>query len=82
MSTCHGTTFESHILHSGQCSRNIQASDTLPTPDSPVIHSTTPVFNPAPHRRTFLELIRALPNQSPWENFVADGDDSWIYDGL
>jgi hypothetical protein len=40
------------------------------------------MFNLALHRRTFLELIRALPNQSLWENFVVDRDGSWIYDDL
>jgi hypothetical protein len=46
------------------------------------VHSSTKVFNPAPHKRSFLERIRALPNQSLWKNFVVDGDGSWIYEGL
>jgi hypothetical protein len=40
------------------------------------------MFQPAPHRRTFLERIRSLPNQSLWETFVVDWDGSWIYKGL
>jgi hypothetical protein len=47
-----------------------------------VLHSTAPVFLPAPHRRSFLERIRALRNQSLWRSLVIDGDGSWIYDGL
>ena len=81
--TRHGTTFSSPTDHIGQCPRLIRAS-VCPseTPDTMVLHSTAPVFVPPVHRRSFLDRIRSLTNQSLWRSFTVDGDGSWIYNGL
>lgn len=81
--TRHGTTFSSPIDRTGQCPRLIRASVcALDSPGTQVLHSTAPVFVPPVHRRSFLDRIRLLTNQSLWKSLTVDGDGSWIYNGL
>ena len=79
----HGTTFSSPVNRTGQCPRLIRASVCASdSPGTHVLHSTAPVFVPPVHRRSFLDRIRLLTNQSLWKSFTVDGDGSWICTGL
>eukprot|EP00956_Cyclotella_meneghiniana_P037373 scaffold137538_cov40-Cyclotella_meneghiniana.AAC.1 len=46
------------------------------------VHSVADTYSPPLHRRSFLERVRAEPNQTLWKTFVTDGDGSWIYESL
>ena len=81
--TRHGSRFHNPVAVSGLCPRRIRAS-VLPgsSSDSFILHSTAPVFVPSKPRRSFLQRLQALPNQSLWSTLQLDGDGSWIYEGL
>eukprot|EP00956_Cyclotella_meneghiniana_P009764 scaffold13538_cov72-Cyclotella_meneghiniana.AAC.6 len=67
----------------GQFPRLIRASVQLLEGESAVsVHSVARSFCPPTHRLSFLERIRAQPNQSLWRTFVTDGDGSWMYESL
>ena len=78
-------SFSNPVLVSGQFCRSLHASVTVDELSGMVkIHSTAPVFRPSSSHLSFLDRLCALPNQSLWDNFVADGDGTctWIYEGL
>ncbi len=76
-------TFSEPSLFSGQFSRTYHASVSLvPSADSVKLLSTAKVYSPPLLRRSFLDRLRSLPNQTLWKTFVVDGDGSWIYRGL
>jgi hypothetical protein len=50
--------------------------------DDVVLHSTALVYVPTSGRRSFLERLANLHNQSLWKHLTFDGDGSWIYEGL
>lgn len=77
-----GTTYIDPVSFTGQCPRHTMASVLEAGPESVRLHSSAPSFSPVPHRRSFLERICSLPNQSLWRHFTADGNGSWIYEGL
>lgn len=78
-----GSTYGSPSTCSGQFSRDCYASVVQhPTEDTVTLHSTAPVFIPRSIHRTFLQRLRALPNQSLWHTLCIDGDGTWIYDAL
>jgi hypothetical protein len=80
----YGTCYTQPVAHAGQCPRHTRASVQAVDERNEAVrlHSVAAVHVPAPHRRSFLERIRALPNQSLWKHLVVDGDGSWIYEGL
>jgi hypothetical protein len=79
----YGKSFADPVQCTGQCPRHTHVS-VHHTPHGTVVtaHSTAAAYSPPAHKRTFLERIRALPNQSLWKNFTVDGDGSWIYEAL
>jgi hypothetical protein len=71
------------VLVSGQFLRHAYASVIVDERSDVVkLHSSAPVFVPSSRRLSFLDRLRALSNQSLWDNFVVDGDGTWIYEGL
>ena len=81
--TRHGTIYGNPSHHTGQCPRTQHASVTLsPAGDKITLHSTASVFVPRSIHRSFLQRLRALPNQSLWRTLQLDGDGTWIYDAL
>ena len=80
--TRHGTRFSNPQLRQGQCTQLMRASVVKDSSDTYTIHSTAKVYVPSPQRRSFLQRLHALPNQSLWRSFRVDGDGSWIYGGL
>lgn len=83
-STRFSLTFVNPTYMTGQCPRTTRASVQSSDDDSVIrVHSTAATFSPAPQRRSFLERIRAQPNQTLWRTFVTDGEDgTWIYESL
>jgi hypothetical protein len=82
--TRQGTRYAFSFVVAGQCDRSTRASvHCCPIDgDLQVVHSTCPVYIPSSPRRSFLEQLHALPNQSLWRTFTTDGDGSWIYHSL
>lgn len=82
--TRQGTRYAFLSMVAGQCDRSTCASvHCCPIDgDLQVVHSTCPVYIPSSTRRSFLERLQALPNQSLWYTFTTDGDGSWIYRSL
>ena len=82
-STRFSMTFFNPIEMQGQHSMKTRASVQLGDEDDVVkVHSVADTFSPPPHRRSFMERVRAEPNQILWRTFVTDGDGSWIYESL
>ena len=77
-------SFSNPTAMTGQFPRLIRASVQLLEGESAVsVHSVARTFCPPTHNRlSFLERIRAQPNQSLWRTFVTDGDGSWMYESL
>ena len=76
-------TFFNPIEMQGQHFMKTRASVQLGDEDDVVkVHSVADTFSPPPHRRSFMERVRAEPNQILWRTFVTDGDGSWIYESL
>jgi hypothetical protein len=82
--TRHGTRFTNPQTVVGLSTRSFRASVALASDGSGdvILHSAAPVYVPSPSRRSFLERLAALPNQSLWKHLTLDGDGSWIYEGL
>eukprot|EP00956_Cyclotella_meneghiniana_P034366 scaffold104037_cov45-Cyclotella_meneghiniana.AAC.3 len=82
-STRFSMTFLNPIEMQGQHSMKTRASVQCEDDDSVVrVHSVADTYSPPLHRRSFLERVRAEPNQTLWRTFVTDGDGSWIYESL
>jgi hypothetical protein len=62
--TRHGTQFSSPQLCQGQCPQLTRASVVSAGSDIYTIYSTAKVYIPSPQRRSFLQRLHALPNQS------------------
>ena len=84
--TRHGTKYQYHSMVSGLCDRSCRASvvvgSSLDEKQGVTLHSSAPVYTPRRDRRSFIEKIQALPNQSLWRTLQLDGDGEWIYHGL
>ena len=83
--TRHGTRFSLQKVCDGMCPRLLRAS-VIPvrSGDSSevTLHSYARVYVPSRDRRSFVEKLQSLPNQSLWRTLQLDGDGSWIYRGL
>jgi hypothetical protein len=67
------TSFSAPVMCQGQCPRMIRASvqaDEASDSESVRVHSTAKVFRPSSHKRSFLDRICALPNQSLWKHIL------------
>ena len=64
-----------------QCPQTLHASVQAGS-ETVNVQSTALSFTPAAHKQSFLECLRALPNQTLWDSLVIDGDGTWIYEGL
>ena len=80
--TRYGTRFSRPQHCQGQFPQLTRASVVSAGRDTYTIHSTAKVYMPSPQRRSFLQRLHALSNQSLWRSFRVDGDGSWIYGGL
>ena len=77
-----GTKFGRPEHRSGLFPTTHRASVQVRSPDCVVLHSSAKVYVPSPVRRSFMQRLRALPNQSLWRTLKISGDGSWIYNGL
>lgn len=77
-----GTVYSTPTQCAGQFKRTHRVNVTSVSSGEVKVIARSPVFTPSRSKRSFLDRLRALPNQSLWRNFVCDGDGSWIYEGL
>jgi hypothetical protein len=82
-STCGSTQYVFPVTCHGQCPKHTRASVRIISDGRAAeLHSTAAVYTPSTRRRSFLQRLALLPNQSVWRSFQCDGDGEWIYAGL
>ena len=77
-----GTIFSDPEHRQGQFFRGMRASVQPRSDTCVVLHSSAHVYVPSPPRRSFMQRLHALPNQSLWRTLRITGDGTWIYEGV